>query len=306
MDTGAIGIAAFYKFLSITSDEVAAVRADLEQFAREHDLKGLVVLGTEGINATVAGTPEVIAALKEFVRSRLSAPDITFKDSSAEKMPFARFKVDVRSEIVTTKNLEISVEDSRGTYLSPKEWHEMLASDSDIVVVDTRNDYETEVGIFEGAVDPKIKKFSDFKHYVEREGLPRDKKLLLYCTGGIRCEKAVPEVKQLGYENVYQLEGGILRYLEEYPDGHFKGECFVFDHRVAVDSNLQPSKKYKLCPHCGNPAQEAIQCNKCGTAAVVCHRCVEREDLKSCSKNCAHHIRLRKERESGARRGDQE
>jgi UPF0176 protein len=298
MDAGTVAVAAFYKFLSISSEQVAEVRNDLERFATEHNLRGLVVLGVEGINATVAASPEVIAALKEFVRVRLSSPDIAFKDSIAEKMPFARFKVDVRSEIITTKNFEISIEDSLGTHLSPREWHEMIASDPDVVVVDTRNEYETEVGIFEGAVDPKIKKFSEFKEYVEANGLPKDKKLLLYCTGGIRCEKAVPEVKQLGYEKVYQLEGGILRYLEEYPEGYFKGECFVFDHRVAVDHHLQPSKTYKLCPHCGNPAREAIECNRCGSAAIVCHRCIEREDLKSCSKNCAHHIRLRKEREA--------
>jgi UPF0176 protein len=298
MTSSTVAIAAFYKFLSISSEQVAEVREVLEKFADEQGIRGLVVLGTEGINATVAGTPEAIAAMKEFVRGQLSAPDMIFKDSRADKMPFARFKVDVRSEIITTKNLEISVEDSQGTHLSPREWHEMLATDPDVVVVDTRNDYEIEVGIFEGAIDPKIKKFSEFKEYVEREGLPRDKKLLLYCTGGIRCEKAVPEVKQLGYDKVYQLEGGILRYLEEYPEGHFKGECFVFDHRVAVDNHLQPSKKYKLCPHCGNPAQQAVNCKLCGTSAIVCHRCIEREDLNSCSKNCAHHIRLRKERES--------
>jgi UPF0176 protein len=300
MDSGTVAIAAFYKFLSISAERVAEIRNGLEQFAANNGIKGLVVLGTEGINATVAGSPASIAAMKEFVQTQLSAPEMTFKDSHAEKIPFARFKVVVRSEIVTTKNLEISVDDSQGTHLSPREWHEMIATDPDVLIVDTRNDYETEVGIFQGAVDPKIKKFSEFKEYVEREKLPRDKKLLLYCTGGIRCEKAVPEVKQLGYDKVYQLEGGILRYLEEYPEGYFKGECFVFDHRVAVDNHLQPSKKYKLCPHCGNPAQQAIACNRCSAPAIVCHVCVEREDLKSCSKNCAHHIRLRKEREARA------
>ncbi len=300
MEGGAVAITAFYKFLSISSEQVGEIRNALERCADEQGIRGLVVLGTEGINATVAGSPEAIAAMKEFVRVHLKAPDATFKDSRAEKMPFARFKVDVRPEIITTKNCEISAHDSQGTHLSPQQWHEMLATDPDVVVVDTRNDYETEVGIFEGAIDPKIKKFSEFKQYVERQGLPRDKKLLLYCTGGIRCEKAVPEVKQLGYEKVYQLEGGILRYLEEYPEGYFQGECFVFDHRVAVDNHLQPSRKYKLCPHCGNPAQQAVDCVRCGVQTVVCHRCFEREDLNACSKNCAHHIRLRKQREAKA------
>jgi len=292
MSSDEVSIAAFYRFLVLSPQEVGELRKDLEKFAAEHGIKGLVVLGEEGVNATVAGSVKGISALKDFIRSRLSCPDITFKDSQAHKMPFARFKVDVRSEIITTKNLEITIDDSQGTHVSPQQWHEMMTSDPNVVVVDTRNDYETEVGIFEGAIDPRIKKFSEFKGYVEREGLPRDKKLLLYCTGGIRCEKAVPELKQLGYNQVYQLEGGILRYLEEYPEGFFKGECFVFDHRVAVDSKLQPSQTYTLCPHCGNPAKEPIECKRCGTPATVCHRCLLRDDLKSCSKNCAHHIRL--------------
>jgi len=113
----------------------------------------------------------------------------------------------------------------------------------------------------------------------------------MFCTGGIRCEKAVPEVQRLGYGNVYQLQGGILRYLEEYPEGFYRGECFVFDHRVAVDSGLQPSKLYKLCPHCGNPAQEQVSCCNCGAAAVVCKRCLEQPGRKTCSKNCAYHAR---------------
>ena len=145
--------------------------------------------------------------------------------------------------------------------------------------------------MFENAIDPKIAKFSDFKNFMEREALPKDKKLFLYCTGGIRCEKAVPEVMRLGYKNVYQLEGGILKYLEEYPEGHFKGECFVFDRRVSVDSNLKPTNMYSSCPHCGNPGKERIACSNCGCDTVVCHRCVSRADRNACSKNCAHHIR---------------
>ena len=129
------------------------------------------------------------------------------------------------------------------------------------------------------------------KDFMEREALPKDKKLFLYCTGGIRCEKAVPEVMRLGYKNVYQLEGGILKYLEEYPEGHFKGECFVFDRRVSVDSNLKPTNMYSSCPHCGNPGKERIACSNCGCDTVVCHRCVSRADRNACSKNCAHHIR---------------
>jgi UPF0176 protein len=297
MKSEEVVISAFYKFITLSPERVSELQARLESFANTSGLRGLVVLGSEGINATVAGTPAVMGDLKSLLLELLPNEDFTFKDSLSSSVPFARFKVDVRPEIITTYDLSLSSDESRGTQLSPQEWHEMLSSDPDVVVVDTRNDYETEIGVFEGAIDPKIKKFSDFRGYVEQQGLPKDKKLLLYCTGGIRCEKAVPEMKRLGYDKVYQLEGGILRYLETYPDGHFKGECFVFDHRVAVDSNLQPSKTYKLCPHCGNPAKEDIKCVQCDNESVVCHRCIEREDRRTCSKNCAHHARLRAQRQ---------
>jgi UPF0176 protein len=296
MNTTDVLVSAFYYFTRIEPERLTDIRQQFEGVAENTGLRGLVVMGGEGINATIAGTTEAVRAFHDLMRHIFPAADYTPKDSRAEKMPFSRFKVDVRPEIITTKDLSISSEGSHGTHLTPREWHEMIANDPDVVLVDTRNDYETEVGVFEGAIDPKIKKFSDFQRFVEDQGLPKDKKLFLYCTGGIRCEKAVPEVKRLGYDKVYQLEGGILRYLEEYPDGFFKGECFVFDHRVAVDSHLQPSKTYKLCPHCGNPAKEAIACVKCGKDAVVCHRCVERVDRKTCSKNCAHHTRLHLEK----------
>ena len=293
--TEGVVVSAFYRFSQIPADDLQGIAEKLREVADATELKGLVVMGGEGINATVSGSAEAIERLKVCLGELFPAEEFTFKESQAEKPPFARFKVDVRPEIITTKDPSICSQESLGTHLTAKEWHDMISSDPDVVLVDTRNDYETEVGVFAGAIDPKIKKFSDFQGYLEQNPLPKDKKLFLYCTGGIRCEKAVPEVKRLGYEKVYQLEGGILKYLEQYPNGHFKGECFVFDHRVAVDGNLQPSKVFTLCPHCGNPAKvdSIISCSNCGTSAVVCHRCQEREDRKTCSKNCAHHARLR-------------
>ena len=285
-------VTAFYKFIKIPSELVPQVKKRLEDFADKNGLRGLVVLGTEGINSTCAATLETIEALKKFLVEELfPGEEIAHKDSETVEMPFARFKVDVRPEIVTIKNLQISNEEGQGTYLTPTQWNEMIEKDPDVILVDTRNDYENEIGMFENAIDPKIAKFSDFKDFMEREALPKDKKLFLYCTGGIRCEKAVPEVMRLGYKNVYQLEGGILKYLEEYPEGHFKGECFVFDRRVSVDSNLKPTNMYSSCPHCGNPGKERIACSNCGCDTVVCHRCVSRADRNACSKNCAHHIR---------------
>jgi UPF0176 protein len=297
MRTEGVVVSAFYKFVSVAHERLESVRAQLEQFATEHALKGLVVLGCEGINSTVAGSAETIAAFERLLPEIFLGAEFTFKHSTADRIPFARFKVDLRPEIVTIGDQSISSAESAGTYLTPTEWHQALEHDPDVVLVDTRNDYETDIGVFEGAIDPRIRKFSDFGTFVEQHGLPKDKKLFLYCTGGIRCEKAVPEVKRLGYDNVYQLEGGILKYLEEFPNGKFKGECFVFDHRVAVDQHLQPTQTYKLCPHCGNPSKDHLECALCGKDAPVCHRCAERDDLKTCSKNCAHHARLRQKRQ---------
>lgn len=158
------------------------------------------------------------------------------------------------------------------------------------MLLDTRNVYETAIGKFRGAVDPKLQKFSEFSDFVTASDIPKNKKVLMYCTGGIRCEKASLEMQRLGFEDVYQLSGGILKYLEEFPDGPFEGECFVFDHRVAVDKNLRPSKQYKLCPHCGNPGDKSISCRKCGAQAIICDGCANNEYKVSCSKNCAHHL----------------
>lgn len=284
-------VSAFYNFIEVPQEELNGIRDRLIEFSNSTGLKGLIVLGHEGINATVAGSKETIDRFEALLPEIFQDGGFTFKHSTAEKEPFARFKVDVRPEIVTIGDESISSTESVGTYLTPTEWHEALSNDPDVVLVDTRNDYETDIGVFEGALDPRIRKFSDFGEYVEKTGLPKDKKLFLYCTGGIRCEKAVPEVKRLGYDNVYQLKGGILKYIEEFPNGHFKGECFVFDHRVAVDQELQPTKTYKLCPHCGNPSKDNLDCSLCGKNAPVCHRCAEREDRRTCSKNCAHHVR---------------
>lgn len=293
MSVEVVEVSAFYVFVAIEESKINEIRERLVHFASTSGVKGLVVLGTEGINATIAGDSDIVSGFHRLVQELIPGVSYPIKTSHAEKAPFVRFKVDLRPEIVTIKDLEIEASESKGTYLSPTEWHKMITSDPDVVLVDARNEYETEIGMFEGAIDPKIKKFSDFGSYVEAHGLPKDKKLFLYCTGGIRCEKAVPEVKRLGYDNVYQLEGGILRYLEEYPQGYFKGECFVFDRRVSLDAELRPSRVYKLCPHCGNPGKDSIVCTMCGLNAVVCHRCIERADLNTCSKNCAHHARRR-------------
>jgi UPF0176 protein len=185
---------------------------------------------------------------------------IVFKDSTAPRAVFGKWSVKRKPELITFKQEGVAPAGKRN-HLAPSAWKAMLSRD-DVVVLDTRNTYESAIGTFRDAVAPDIRHFSEFPDAVRAAGIPKDKTVLLYCTGGIRCEKAVIAMEQQGYRNVYQLEGGILAYLEQFPDDAFDGECFVFDERVAVDQRLQPSNTYRLCAECGDPAASDV-CGKC-------------------------------------------
>lgn len=292
-------VCTFYKFVEMTPARVAELRTLLTDDAQRRGIHGLLLLSEEGCNATIAGESEPLREFKGFLTALPEFVDLTFKTSFADKQPFRRFKIDLRKEVVTFDGCNLAPGPGAAKKLSAKEWNDLIANDTDVVVLDTRNTYETDIGKFRGAVDPRITKFSQFPDFVRTAQIPKDKKILMYCTGGIRCEKASIDMQRLGYENVYQLSGGILKYFEECPDGLFDGECFVFDHRVAVDTNLQPSKQYKLCVHCGNPGREPLCCQKCGTEAVVCEHCRTLPFKQTCSKNCAHHL----ERKASLRTG---
>jgi UPF0176 protein len=194
---------------------------------------------------------------------------------------------------VTLGTPELVPSEGVNHHLSPAEWNQVLKTENDFVMIDTRNWYETQIGTFKGALDPKTEQFTEFPEFVEKQKIPQDKKMLIFCTGGIRCEKGILELQRRGYKNVYQLEGGILNYLKEYPNDQFEGECFVFDHRVALDQNLQPSTKYGLCPHCGQPSEIKIDCLRCDSEELICVDCAKLEFKKdTCSKNCAHQWKL--------------
>lgn len=283
-------VTALYKFARISSIRLPTVKDDLLQFLEAEQIKGLVLLSEEGINATVSGTVDAIKHFKSFVQNIPEFGAILFKDSESEFVPFKRLKVDIREEIVTLKRPDIFPEQRTNHHLSPVEWHKTLTEEDDFVLIDTRNFYEVEIGKFKDAVDPKTSHFSEFPTFIEQQQYPKDKKILMYCTGGIRCEKALVHMQQEGFNNVFQLEGGILNYLEAYPDGAWEGECFIFDHRVSLDNKLQPSKTYGLCPHCGNPGKEIIHCSRCAEKSVVCHHCLPKPNLATCSKNCANQL----------------
>lgn len=291
----AIVISAFYKFVPLTEGQALELRERIETYAESIGLRGLILIACEGINATVAGTADTVKIFKEFLLRIDHFSGLPFKDSSAEKIPFRRLMVQFREEIVTLKN-GIGIPDIKpSNRLSPKEWNDMLQAKRDeIAIIDVRNDYEVEIGRFKGAIDPKLKRFSQFPDFVRTSNIPKDKPVLMYCTGGIRCEKAIEEMYAQGYQEVYQLDGGILKHFEECPHTEFEGECFVFDHRVSVDQNLQPTQKFKLCPHCGNPGTKEIVCSNCDAECVVCVGCAEDGVKTSCSKNCAYHLKLKK------------
>lgn len=288
-DANLLSVTSFYRFVALGAGDLEERRDRFRERAEELGIRGLVILAAEGVNGTVAGTEEAIRSLKELICSELGV-EVEFKDSSAPAPVFKRLSVQVREEIVTIKET-LPQPDGAG-YLDPADWDAMMGR-NDVVVIDTRNVYETRIGKFRGAIDPNIRNFSEFPAFVDSCGIPQDKKILMYCTGGIRCEKASLSMRLRGYSEVYQLKGGILKYLEERPNESFDGECFVFDDRVALDQALAPTSRYKFCPHCGDPAATSIACGNCSRQATVCDGCLQRTDRHSCSKNCAYHLRSR-------------
>lgn len=252
---------------------------------QRNGLMGLALLAPEGINATVAGAEGPIESFKVLIRGVLGNDEIRFKDSVSQIPPFKRVTVDIRTEIVGLKRPDLTPNATEDHHLSAREWHEMLGSDEPKIVIDTRNGYETSLGMFHGAIDPSLDRFSDWSGYLDKEPLPTDQPILIYCTGGIRCEKAILDMRAHGFERVYQLRDGILGYLAEYPDGQFEGECFVFDDRVSLGSDLLPTGNFGICPGCGLTSGAKKACSWCGEAYFVCPRCEPTWD-PVCSKTC--------------------
>ncbi|KFG69972.1 rhodanese-related sulfurtransferase [Microvirga sp. BSC39] len=235
-------VAALYQFVPLP--DFRELKDPLHALCLDLGIKGTLLLAHEGINGTVAGTEEGIDALMVELRAgslfRGRLDNLELKFSSAAEMPFKRMKVRLKKEIVTLGDPQTDPLRRVGTYVSPAEWNRLL-EEPGIVILDTRNDFEVEMGTFEGAVDPRIKRFSEFKDFVASELDPaRHRKVAMFCTGGIRCEKASSYMLNQGFEEVFHLKGGILKYLEDMPEAEsrWKGECFVFDERVALGHGL--------------------------------------------------------------------
>lgn len=292
-------VTTFYYFKHL--ENLEDIQKTLEEKAAALKVTGLLILGHEGFNATIsAPSLEARNEFQQFIRDYFEVPTLFFKNSESSRAPFRRFKIKVREEIVTLGTPEL-VPDLReiNHHLPPAEWNRVMKEDKDVLVIDTRNWYETKIGTFKNAVNPRIDKFTEFPAFVEQNKIAKDQKMLIFCTGGIRCEKGILELQRQGFNNVYQLEGGILNYIEQFPNDQFEGECFVFDHRVAVDQNLKPTLKYGLCPHCGQPSEVKITCKRCDTVEMICVDC-EKLPYKgeTCSKDCAHHYHLHPERKA--------
>ncbi len=266
-------VTCFYRFIHIEADKLSTLQAEMHEFMTKNGVLGLVLFAEEGINGTVAGDQPAIEKFKQYVWSLMNATDITFKDSTSEKPPFHRVRVQLRAEIVGLKRRDLVPETTQDHHLTPKQWHDAMASSEPKLVIDTRNKYETMVGKFKGAIDPEIQNFSQWGEYLEKTEIPEGVPVYIYCTGGIRCEKAILEMRTRGHENVYQLRDGILGYLAEYPEGYYEGECFVFDERVAVDHNLKPSTRFGICPGCGLTAETKNVCDRCDAEYFVCATC---------------------------------
>lgn len=282
-------VTTFYRFVRLEEAQLKELERSFELLAEETDLSGLLISSVEGLNATLAGSEAAITELKRFVTEQPGFERTVFKDSKTSSYPFKRFKIKRRPEIVTLGRTEYFPPKEKNNHLSPEEWESVLKNEEDYVLIDTRNRYEVQLGKFQGAIDPSLEMFSEFGDYLDQAGIPKEKKVLMYCTGGIRCEKAILEMQARGYEQVFQLEGGILNYLKSFPNRSFEGECFVFDHRVAVDQSLQPSQTFRLCPHCGDPGDQKTACPVCNKESIVCEACLELPHGSTCSKNCAHH-----------------
>ena len=274
-----IVVAALYKFVALP--DFAAMRAPLLEQCLALAIKGTLLLAAEGINGTVAGSREAVDALMAYLRQDPRLSDIRHKCSYDEAQPFYRMKVKLKKEIVTMGVEGIDPRHVVGTYVKPAEWNQLIA-DPDVLVVDTRNGYEVELGTFKRAVNPNTESFREFPDYVASQMDPaKHKKVAMFCTGGIRCEKSTAYLKEQGFEEVYHLDGGILQYLEDVPESEslWQGECFVFDNRVSVNHQLEKGH-YDLCHGCRLPITAEDKQSAHYVEGVTCPRCYASQTLE--------------------------
>jgi UPF0176 protein len=263
---------AFYKFVALPDFE--SLRQPLLEYCEARDIRGTILLAAEGINSTIAGRSDRIGEVLAYLRSDPRFADLVHKEASAAEMPFHRMKVRLKREIVTLGVPGVDPTTQVGNYVTPEEWNRLL-DDPDVVVIDTRNDYEVRIGTFDRAIDPKTKSFTQLPKWVrEQKNLGKQTKIAMFCTGGIRCEKSTSFMLSEGFDKVYHLQGGILKYLETIPaeESKWHGECFVFDERVSVGHGLVQGP-YELCRSCREPVGDAERSSPQFEQGVSCPKC---------------------------------
>ena len=256
---GTLVVAALYKFTPFS--DLDSLRETLLERCTEAGIRGTLLIAPEGINGTIAGTRAAIDRAMAAIRALPGCDDIDHKESNATNMPFQRMKVRIKREIVTMGIAGLDPNEIVGTYVEPEQWNDII-TDPDVVLVDTRNDYEVALGTFKGAVNPETASFGAFPHWVDDNLDPaKHRKIAMFCTGGIRCEKATALLRQRGFDEVYHLKGGILKYIDKIPPEQslWDGACFVFDERVALSHGLQQTN-HRLCAACGRPIEAGAIC----------------------------------------------
>lgn len=296
----AYSVTAFYKFVELS--DLETLREHLLQLGQKHQICGSILIAAEGINSTIGarqpGLDDFMSALREIP----AFSDLNEKRSTSDKVPFFRFKVRIKKEIVTLGVDGVDPVNECGEYVEPADWNDLI-DDPDVILVDTRNDYEYAIGKFEGSVDPKTKAFRQFPQWVDQNLDPeKNTKVAMYCTGGIRCEKATALLRKKGFKQVFHLKGGILKYLEEIPaeQSKWQGSCFVFDNRVGLEHGLDQSELVN-CPGCRHPLTSEDRQHPLFEEGVVCHRCAETADEKNKAGRRERHRQILLARQRGER-----
>lgn len=290
-NTENVVVATFYRFVELPDFE--ALKDSMMLFCKRHNMKGTILLADEGVNATVSGTREAIDTFFAYLDEDTRLAEMPWKESYTNEQPFGRMKVRLKKEIVKLAVDGVDAACNAGAYVKSEDWDDFL-SDPDSIVIDTRNDYEIKIGTFEGAVDPKTQNFRDFpkwaKEWMAKNAGVKKKKIGMFCTGGVRCEKSTAFMKDLGFDDVYHLEGGILKYLEDTQNKNHKwqGECFLFDDRVAVDDRLVPTGAL-ICSVCNEPTVVSDDLKVSGGfEQVICIPCMEEKGVPQRSRKLSN------------------
>jgi UPF0176 protein len=283
-------VAALYRFIELS--DLPTIQAQVKDVCAWHGIVGTILLAPEAINGTIAGENGKLADVIDFLDARFGIRSGELKYSSSEDRPFLKLKIRLKKEIITMRAPEANPAKAKGAYVAPEDWNALI-SDPDVLLLDTRNTYETAVGIFKGAVDPKIATFTAFKDFVKTLDPAKHKKVAMFCTGGIRCEKASSYMLAQGFEDVYHLKGGILKYLEvvSTDDSLWQGDCYVFDRRVAVGHGLAESD-WAFCFGCGHPLAAEDRAHKAYEEGVSCARCIDSLDEQRAASLRMRHLHV--------------